>query len=117
MLKIFLKICKKIKPYLRRAESGNFAKSSKKKTPLSWSLKIYKLYEQGDKRESGCFRKRLSAKPHFARLRILSFYLWESVYSIYPFLFVQSVVACACIGEAKPSHLYIYKHTPNCQLF
>ena len=31
-----------------------------------------------------------------------------------PFLFVQSVVACACIGEAKPSHLYIYKHTPQC---
>ena len=37
----------KIKPYLRRAnvKRGKFAKSSKKKTPLSWSLKIYKIYE------------------------------------------------------------------------
>ena len=26
-------------------KGGNFAKSSKKKTPLSWSLKIYKIYE------------------------------------------------------------------------
>ena len=40
---IFSRKFQKIKPYLRSAKGGNFAKSSKKKTPLSWSLKYTKF--------------------------------------------------------------------------